>query len=172
VEVTNGPITGTVVVAAKLGAAITLPKFTVTVVGVPTPFETVTGNDKLAAGEFGGVPESTPVVGFSVNQFGKVLVVVNEVAAGWPEVGMVYEPGRPAVKLGAVRGLATIGGAVAVSVTVVEALPALFAPVSVKVCTPGVVGVPVKTPLAKLKPVGRLLLDQLLAGVPPVCGKV
>lgn len=60
-----------------------------TVVGVPTPFETVTGNEYGEAVPAGGVPVSTPVLALSVSQFGNVLVVVNELADGEPLVTIV-----------------------------------------------------------------------------------
>ena len=81
-------------------------------------------------------------------------------------------PGSPAVKLGTVIGFATTGAEVAFSVMVVVALPAELVPVMVNVCVPEVVGAPVNTPFAKVIPAGRLAEDQLVAGLPPVCGKV
>jgi hypothetical protein len=45
VDTTPGPMSGTVVVADKVGATVWIGMLTVTVVGVPTPFETVKGNE-------------------------------------------------------------------------------------------------------------------------------
>ena len=105
-----------------------------------------------------GVPLSTPVVVLSVTPLGRVPVVVKVKLLGWPVAVTVKLPEVPTVKVVS-AALVIAAGSVTVRVKAcVGAVPTPLVAVKVRLYTPPVpaVGVPLRTPLAKVTPLGRV----------------